>query len=197
MRALVVNIKVTSAFITFANIQGATYGLIASSLNHIAHEIIGEISLSQAKKIMKEYYALVAGESSDNYDEARAIGEVILKRAELKGVKLEPGWVRKLGKFDAIDGSIYNEIMKMNYDEIVTLKPNASYYLRIRGADDAFWVREADYSNGAYFFNATNQKNTTNIGFNFRMYNKGIFTITAEIGKTTFFKYTDPKKKWP
>lgn len=40
LSALVVNIKVTSAFITFANIQGATYGLIAGSLNHIAHEIV-------------------------------------------------------------------------------------------------------------------------------------------------------------
>ncbi|MEZ4911549.1 MAG: hypothetical protein R2774_11900 [Saprospiraceae bacterium] len=177
--------------------QGAVFGLISSSLNHVAHEVSDAISLSQAKKIMKEYYALVAGESSDNYDEARAIGEIILKRAELKGVKLKPGWVRKLGKFDAIDGAIYTEIMKMSYDEIVSLQSNDSYYIRIKGADDAFWNPGADYSNGAYFFNATSQKNKLDIGFNFRTYNRGIFTKTAELGKSTFFKYTDSKKKWP
>ncbi len=73
MSALFVNIKVTSAFITFANIQGATYGLIASSLNHIAHVIINSKSVKYSTENAKKVYKEIFGEIP-NYTDIIADG---------------------------------------------------------------------------------------------------------------------------
>ena len=173
--------------------EGAATGLVVSGLNHLAHNYVNK----SYEEALKEYYALVVGESSDDILEAQGIGEVIIRRAELKKVKIEKGWTKKLGKFDAIGSNDYNVIMKMKLSEILSLKTTESYYLRVKGADNAFWNTSSNVSNGAYFFNATSQKNKTNIGFNFRMLNNGTFTQTAELGQTTFFKYSNSDKSWP
>lgn len=67
---------------------------------------------------------------------------------------------------------------------------------RITGAWKAF-VLNSDVSKGAYFWNSTSQQYQKNVGSNWRAYNKGVFSISTEIGGTTFFKYSDGSRHWP
>lgn len=60
-----------------------------------------------------------------------------------------------------------------------------------------WWHLKPGITNGAFFWNATWQKDKSNVGFNWRKYNQGIYQISAEFGQTTFFKYTNPSKTWP
>lgn len=178
--------------------QGAVTGLVVSGLNHAMHLK----ALDDYEEGLKEYYGIVAGESTDNQSEAQGIGEVILRRLELKGKNISKGFVKHIGgegQFDAIGGKAYNYVMKLSLDEIRTIVSNRSgdYHLRLAGAVCALVHPQSNVSNGAYFWNATAQKNWKNIGFNWRSNNNGTFQIAAEIGKTTFFKYTNTNKHWP
>ena len=176
--------------------NGFKTGLIVAGLNHAAHMAQESIFLKNYKK----YLAIVAGESSNNLDEATGIGEVILRRMELKGVTfMNSKFINKIGgvgQFDAIGEKPYNDVMKMSYNEIYSEQKNP-YYIRTTGADQAF-IFKTNYSNGAYFWNSTAQQySKTDIGFNWRMYNNGTFQITATLGRSTFFSYADINKHWP
>ena len=95
--------------------KGFKTGLIVAGLNHGLHMAQESIFLKNYKK----YLAIVAGESSDNMDEATGIGEVILRRMELKGVTfMNSKFIDKIGgagEYDAIGGREYNNVMKMSY----------------------------------------------------------------------------------
>lgn len=146
----------------------------------------------------KQFIAIVAGESSNNLGEAAGIGSVIFNRMKFVNTNFAEDFVSDIGgkgQFDAIGGTIYNQIMNMTWSEIAS--ETNTYATRISGA---FWslFGGIDFSNGAYFWNATWQKNSNvNIGSNWRAYNAGTFVITTQIGGTTFFKYTDSNKHWP
>jgi hypothetical protein len=63
---------------------------------------------------LRQYLAIVAGESANNIDEASAIGSVILNRLVHKGANMQGDFVSKIGgkgQYDAIGGKIYNEVM--------------------------------------------------------------------------------------
>ncbi|MEN2436563.1 hypothetical protein AAH994_14195 [Weeksellaceae bacterium A-14] len=80
---------------------------------------------------LKEFYATVIGETSNNIQEAQGIGEVILNRIDNQRTNLTTGFVDKIGgtgDFDAIGGKIYNEIMNMKLMDIVGMKPENIYY---------------------------------------------------------------------
>jgi len=153
---------------------------------------------------LKQYLAIVAGESSNNMNEAAAIGSVILNRLVRKGTNLKGNFIDKIGgkgQFDAIDGSIYNEIMSLSESDIRYLIKNAwslkgKYSQRIIGAMAPLLIN-VDYSNGAYFWNATSQGFKRKMGPNFDAYCSGIYESTGIIGDTSFFRYYDQTKKWP
>jgi hypothetical protein len=153
----------------------------------------------------KEFLAIVVGESSDNFDEATGIGEVIIRQLRQKNAGVKSGLGDKLGgssNMNAIGEDIYNEVIKSSMDDLI--KDDNKYSSRIRGATRAL-SGSTDMSGGAYFWNATYQKNQKEVGNNFKAYNNKVFVITAERGATTFFKYnTSPTenpgsywKVWP
>lgn len=116
----------------------------------------------------------------------------MINRLNYKGAKLTDGFIDKIGgegQYDAIGGKAYNDIMNSSWDEI--LNPNNDYALRIYGALSS--LSGTDYSNGAYFWNASKPKT----GFNWDRYYDGTYSITATKGGTTFFKYSNSKKTWP
>jgi len=182
-------------------IDGFKQGLITSGLNHLAHTTMSgqkeEFTINGKTydhEGLKEFYATVIGETSNNIQEAQGIGEVILNRIDNQRTNLTTGFVDKIGgigDFDAIGGKIYNEIMKMKLMDIVGMKPENIYYKRSVGASMAlsnWWHLKPGITNGAFFWNATWQKDKSNVGFNWRKYNQGIYQISAEFGQTTFFK---------
>ena len=70
--------------------------------------------------------------------------------------------------------------------------PNNRYANSISGAFmPLMW--NMDYSNGAYFFNASYPQTK----FNWNCYNNGTYTITIILGGTTFFKYSNIDKHYP
>lgn len=190
--------------------EGAVIGGVVAGLNHGMH-LMGD----PTKKTytingktydyegMQEYYATVIGESSNNVSEAQGIGEVILNRLDHKGADLTEGFIDNVGgadQYDAIGGSIYNKIMDMKFSDLLHMKSDNIYYSRFLGASKAlsnWWHLRPGITNGAYMWNATWQKDRSDIGYNWRQYNRGIYVIAAEIGQTTFFKYANPNKKWP
>jgi RHS repeat-associated protein len=145
-----------------------------------------------------QFIAIVAGESTDNLDEATAIGEVMLNRMAFKKVPLALNFYNSIGgagQYDAIGEPIYNEIMNESLSDLID--PNNKYASRIQGAIRAL-SRTTNLSSGAYFWNATSQKySPTDIGSNWRAYNNNVFDITATIGGTTFFKYNPIKSENP
>jgi hypothetical protein len=149
--------------------------------------------LSQTNAV-RQFIAIVVGESSDNKDEAAAIGSVLMNRLSAKGGTVIDGFVKKIDRghpkkeYKAIGKKDYKYVMNHSWD--VILKPK-KYALRIEGALLA--LSGTDYSKGAYFWNQTSDKT----GSNWDAYNKGIFVITCALGASTFFKYKDPNKKWP
>jgi hypothetical protein len=90
--------------------------------------------------------------------------------------------------------------MKLSLADITNLAfdSSAKFHLRIVGAMSAYLYPYANVSNGAFFWNATVQKNWNDKGMNWRSYYRGTFEIAKEIGQTTFFKYSDINhKQWP
>jgi hypothetical protein len=153
---------------------------------------------------LRQYLAIVAGESGNNIDEAAAIGSVILNRLAYKCTDMKGDFVSKIGgkgQYDAIGGKIYNEVMKFSDDDLLHIIKNpfslqGKYADRIMGAMGPI-INGRDYSNGAYFWNATSQGYSKNIGFNFNQYCNGTFESTAIIGGSSFFRYNDKTKGWP
>jgi len=147
---------------------------------------------------LKQYLAIVAGESLSIEGEAQGIGSVIMNRLKFVCASiLDENFVSKIGgegQYDAIGDVIYNDVMGDSWEDIFS--PGYKYASRISGASTAL-LSDKDYSYGAYFWNGTYQYFTQCIGFNWNEYNKGTFIITQSIGGTTFFKYKDPNKHWP
>jgi len=99
----------------------------------------------------------------------------------------------KLGgrkQIQGIGSGIYNEIMKSSWEEIFSDKN--PYAARIQGAAMPVYYGK-DYSNGAYFWNAS----SSTTGFNWNAYRNGTFVITLTAGESTFFKYSNSNKTWP
>ncbi len=131
------------------------------------------------------------------FDEAEKIGSVILNRAKAANVTLDDAdFINKVGgagQLQAIGGSIYNEIMGESFTEIFSSENK--YHDRILGAMYPYALNK-DYSNGAYFWNTTAQKNDPDPGFNWNAYNNGVFKITTTSSMSTFFKFADPNQKY-
>lgn len=170
--------------------RGFVEGAIVVGLNHAMHGAINnKITQDNATK---QFIAIVAGESSNDINEAAAIGSVILNRLDNENGTLTDGFINKIGgagQYDAIGGKIYNSIMSSSWDNI--LSPKNPYAIRISGA--VMSLSGTDYSGGAYFWNSSSPR----IGFNWNMYKNGTFAITKTIGATTFFKYSNTNKIWP
>jgi RHS repeat-associated protein len=144
----------------------------------------------------KQFVAIVVGESSNNSDEAKGISNVMLNRMDNKGVELKEGFVDKIGgtkDFDAIGGTLYNKVMGQSLKE--TLDSDVS--VRAKGAISALSPLSIDNTKGAFFWNATSQKDAANPGWNWSQFNKGVYSQTTELGKTTFFKYNPDQIKNP
>jgi hypothetical protein len=173
----------------FAN--GAVTGAFTMLFNDLMHEEIqkreaNKLEKSKQNDATKQFVAIVVGESTNDEDEAAGIGSVMINRLEYKNASLSDGFVSKIGgngQYDAIGGKAYNYIMKSFWKDI--LSSDNPYYSRISGA--IMSLSGKDYSNGAYFWNASNPQT----GSNWRAYNNGVFKITNTIGGTTFFKYSN------
>jgi len=153
---------------------------------------IGELTYA-SEAALKQYIAIVVGESGNNMTEAAAIGSVIMNRLAFKGEILNGDFVSKIGgtgQYDAIGGDAYNTIMNSSWESI--FDSENEYATRISGALMPL-VWNKDYSNGAYFWNASYPRT----GFNWNCYNNGTFRITTSIGGTTFFRYNNVNKIWP
>ena len=99
----------------------------------------------------------------------------------------------KLGgrkQIQGIGSGIYNEIMNSSWEEIFSDKN--PYAARIQGAAMPVYYGK-DYSNGAYFWNASSPDR----GFVWNQYKNGTFVITMTAGASTFLKYSNTKKTWP
>ncbi len=145
---------------------------------------------------VKQFVAIVVGEATNNKDEATGIANVMLNRMDYKDVDLKSGFVDKIGgkkDFDAIDGKQYNKVMGQSLKE--TLDSNVG--VRVEGAMSALSPLTGDNTNGAFFWNATSQKNAKNPGWNWTQYDKKVYSKTAEKGGTTFFKYNPNKSENP
>jgi hypothetical protein len=150
---------------------------------------------------LRQYLAIVAGESGNNIDEASATGSVILNRLVDKGANMQGDFVSKIGgkgQYDAIGGKIYNEVMSFTDSDLLHIIKNplalqGKYADRIMGAMGPI-VNNVDYSKGAYFWNASSPET----GFNWNQYHNGTFVQTVSYGSTTFFRYADGKGRvWP
>ncbi len=144
----------------------------------------------------KQFVAIVVGESSNNTDEAKGIANVMLNRMYDENTELKEGFVDKIGgakDFDAIGGDLYNEVMGQSLKE--TLDSDVSD--RAKGAISALSPLSSDNTKGAFFWNATSQKDAANPGWNWSQYTKGVYSQTIELGKTTFFKYNPDQTKNP
>lgn len=178
----------------FAN--GAITGAYGMLFNDMMHEVkkraANKLDKSLQNDATRQFIAIVVGESTNNTDEAAAIGSVMMNRLDAKNATLSDGFVSKIGgagQYDAIGGKAYNSIMKSSWDDI--LSSDNIYYNRIAGA--IMSLSGTDYSCGAYIWNAS----TPRTGFNWRMYDKGVYKITTTVGGTTFFRYSNSKKTWP
>jgi RHS repeat-associated protein len=148
-------------------------------------------------KGIKQFVAIVVGESSNNFEEAKGIASVMENRMGHKDVELKEGFVDKIGgkkDFDAIDGNQYNTVMDQSLKETYDTKGIKD---RVEGAMSALSPLTGDNTNGAYMWNATSQKDKANVGWNWKMFNSKVYSKTAEIGKTTFFKYNPSKAENP
>ena len=102
------------------------------------------------------------------------------------------------GQYDAIGGKIYNEVMAFTDGDLFNIIKNPSalqgkYADRIMGAMGPI-TNGVDYSQGAYFWNASSPQT----GFNWNQYNNGTFVQTVSYGGSTFFRYADGKGwTWP
>ncbi|MFH0893948.1 MAG: RHS repeat-associated core domain-containing protein, partial [Bacteroidota bacterium] len=151
------------------------------------------------KGAFMQYLAIVCGEAHVEED-SRGIGSVIKNRLNHEKALLVEGFVDKIGgekDFDAIGGEIYNTVLSSSLQDLFSIKNG--YHPRVKGALTAL-SSDYDFSNGAYFWNATSAKFKKNPGFNWRKYEEGVYSITTSLGGaggTTFFKYTNPKRVWP
>jgi len=153
---------------------------------------VGELTFA-SEAALRQYIAIVVGESSNNRNEAAGIGSVIKNRLAFKRATLNGDFVSKIGgagQFDAIGGAAYNTIMRSSLESI--FDPNNEYATTISGALMPLALNK-DFSNEAYFWNASSPRT----GFNWDCYNNGTFSITTNIGGTTFFKYSNVNKTWP
>jgi RHS repeat-associated protein len=147
-------------------------------------------------KGVKQFVAIVVGESSNNFDEAKGIANVMENRMEHKDVSLKEGFVNKIGgkkDFDAIDGKQYNTVMGQTLKETY----DSGFKTRVEGAMSALSPLTEDNSKGAYMWNATSQKDKKNVGWNWKQFNNKVYSKTVELGQTTFFKYNPDKKENP
>ncbi|MDE3212329.1 MAG: hypothetical protein KGM98_03775 [Bacteroidota bacterium] len=145
---------------------------------------------------LRQYIAIAVGEAAGNGPAAKGIGSTLINRMILGKTNLyDPNWLVKsilhLGgtvkgnyQIMAHPNEDYNDIMhKMTMNQIIySSNPG------IQGALEAYnnWGIK-DFSNGAYYWNATSQKYSANIGINFRNAESGTYIITAVLGNTTFF----------
>ncbi|MFM7855779.1 MAG: hypothetical protein ACKO96_28625 [Flammeovirgaceae bacterium] len=139
---------------------------------------------------LKQFLAIVSGESTSNYDEATAIAQVIMNRMNVKGADLSAGFVSKIGgngEYDAIGRANYNSVMGSSLSDIFS--SGFSYSSQVMGAMRALGGT-VDFSGGAYFWNASSPQT----GFNWNAYNNGTFVQTTSWGGTTFFRYADGRK---
>ena len=161
-----------------------------------------ETELTICLNSLKQYFAIVAGETGTGEGEAAGIGSVIMNILRLKCWSVfDLNFTSEIGGkiyFNAIKGDIYNEIMSDSWDKIFSY--DYIYSSRIRGAGIAL-ISGKDYSNGAYFFNAMDQLihplRYDGIGANWQAFlYDGVFDMTTQIGGTAFFKYHNIYKHW-
>ncbi len=139
---------------------------------------------------LKEFYSIVAGESTNNVKESKGIANVLLNRMKYTGTEMKGGFSRNIDSgtdFDSkeVKGGIYSTLMSLTFSAAF----NSPYNSRILSALSTLSANSIDNSNGAYFWNASDPQT----GWNWNEYKKGVYSITASYGQTTFFKYnSDP-----
>jgi RHS repeat-associated protein len=140
----------------------------------------------------RQAYSMIAGEAED-FDAGRMIADTLENIMKRAGVSFKSGFLETLGgrpRFNAIRDPIYNSLVDKSFSQALA----SVHSEKIKGAIAGF-LSPLDTSRGAYFWNATYQRHTDDIGFNWSSYNKGILVITNETKETTFFKYNpDPVK---
>jgi RHS repeat-associated protein len=154
---------------------------------------IGELT-EACDAALRQYLAIVVGESGDYMYESAGIGSVIMNRLACNGATLLNedlvANIGGVGDWDAIGNKPYNYIMESSWEDI--LDPNNPYAIRIQGAFMPLYWNE-DYSEGAYFINASYPE----LGYNWDRYREGTYSITTVLGGTTFFRYSNYNKYWP
>ena len=164
----------------------------------------------------RQFLVIAIGESK-NADDASGIACVMLNRMAIKNTTFDDeDWLYKISthhKGKTVDKDIhtsFNAYKTGDYDVLINMsddsfyKSNSKWANRLLGAESGYeeYLDGFDASEGAYFWNATAQKNSTSdIGANFKALNNGVFSEVFNTGDdgTTFFKYSDPNKKqqWP
>ena len=147
---------------------------------------------------LKQYLALVTGECGGDiksYEEAGGIGCVIRNILTWTKQDFDGDLLSKIGGSTYFQAALgngndpYRAIMNSSFDEIFST--SNVYNQAISGAMSVFCSMK-DQSLGAYFFSSGMAPGDSN----WRAYNNCIFSITTQIGKFTFFKYTNPNQHW-
>jgi RHS repeat-associated protein len=164
-----------------------SHGILDNSLVRFGTDVV-----FRDLNALKQFIAIVAGESSNNLDEATAMGQIMMNRMNDEGVGLTDGFINSIGgagDFDAIGDNIYNSVMSSNFGEIFS--SDFTYATRVQGAMRALGGG-VDISRGAYFWNASSPQT----GFNWNQVSNGTYVVSATYGASTFFKYADGRR-WP
>ncbi|MCO6465700.1 MAG: hypothetical protein J5I53_03700 [Bradyrhizobiaceae bacterium] len=150
-----------------------------------------------------QFLAIVAGESSNNTQEAKLIGEVMINRMLHEGLSFNaPNLFELIGKsgFAAMRQTGprhgYPAIMRMQLEAVLVGKHD--FAARTNAAISAMLdPQESDPDNlyTPYFWDVSENYRATTGPWNY--YRKGDFSIVQAIGKTTFFRYRDPSRRWP
>lgn len=76
-------------------------------------------------------------------------------------------------------------------------KRDSNVGVRVEGVMSALSLLTGDNTNGAFWGNATSQKNAKNPVWNWTRYDEKVYSKTVEKGGTTFFKYNPNKSENP
>ena len=127
-----------------------------------------------------QFLAIVAGESSNNTQEAKLIGEVMINRMLHKGLSFNSP-----NLFELIGG---RGIAAMKQTGPRDGYPAISAMLDPQESDP-------DNLRTPYFWDVSENYQATEGPWKY--YRNGDFSIVKAVGKTTFFRYRDSSRRWP
>ena len=155
------------------------------------------------RKNAHQFLAIVAGESSNNTQEAKLIGEVMINRMLHKGLSFNaPNLFELIGErgIAAMKQTGprhgYPALMRMQLEAVLGGKHD--FAARTNAAISAMLdPQESDPDNlhTPYFWDVSANYKATRGPWNY--YRNGDFSIVQAIGETTFFRYRDNRRRWP